>query len=105
MPSLTHAQRLRDRREDQGWVTERGERHEPDPVGKVARASSVTGMATRVLPTPPGPVRVTSANVLMQQESTNSRNLALSSDQWCAWQRKPAEAAGSRHGSPGQAPE
>ena len=35
MPSLTHIPRLGDCREDQGWVMDRGQRHEPDAIRKV----------------------------------------------------------------------
>src|SRR5215217_2494256 len=34
--SLTYIQRLGDRREDQGWVMDRGQRHEPDAIRKVS---------------------------------------------------------------------
>src|SRR5215212_7051605 len=36
VPSLTHVQRLSDRREDQSWVMDRGQRHEPDAIRKVS---------------------------------------------------------------------
>ena len=58
VPALPHAQRLRDGRGDQRGVGDGGERHEEDAVLELSRSSAAACSARRVLPVPPGPVRV-----------------------------------------------
>ena len=59
-PWLAHPEDTGDRRQDQRRIGERGEIDEPDAVGEGVERSAATARASRVLPVPPGPVRVTS---------------------------------------------
>ncbi len=69
---LTKPERLSNAREDEDRVVERGEVDEGTP-SKAPLSSSATRIARRVLPTPPGPVRVRS-----RTPSSRSRRSAAS---------------------------
>ena len=59
--TLGEAERLRDRRRHELRIGDRRELDEPDAVGVVAqRSGPATSRLSRVLPVPPGPVRVSS---------------------------------------------
>ena len=55
---VRHAERLRHGRGDQGRVADRRERDKAVPSANSSANSAATWIASRVLPTPPGPVRV-----------------------------------------------
>ena len=57
---LSDAQSLRDCGSDQGRISQRRERDEDHAIGKRRATCSATASARRVLPVPPGPVRVSS---------------------------------------------
>ena len=58
------------------------------PSGKSAAMSCATRMASRVLPTPPGPVSVTSRTVSPQKAVDGKRDLALPADEAGEWNRR-----------------
>ena len=81
MAGLTHVQRLRDRREDQGGVTDGGQRHEPDPIGKVPRGLLGDPQGEPGLADPTGSGEGQEADVVSLQQVAQGRHLALTTDE------------------------
>ena len=79
---LAQTQRLGDGGDDESQARggDRGARTRPRP-GTASATSAATWMASRVLPTPPGPVRVKQADVGAEQQGGGRGGLALAADE------------------------
>ena len=84
-------ERRPDGRDDAGWLADRRELDEVHAIAEALAAPNAYSVARRVLPTPPGPTRVTSRFASARRSSISSSLASEASGQWVG---KRAHATG-----------
>ena len=97
---LGETQSVCDGGRDQVGIGQCVQRNPEDAAGGSGSRSEATSRASRVLPTPPGPVRVNTLDIRAAQQSGHRRNVPLPPDQRAGRHRKTARMATDPAGAP-----